>query len=148
MQTPQAVNLDFQTGIAQNTLLFGTIRWADYEVVEVTPTPVGVSITDIDSGTSVSLGVGHRFSDVFSGSVVGTFDSEGDDDLVSPLAPTNGSYSIGVGGQYAVNESVTLTGGVRYIALGDATIAPSDNPVADAQDNSAIAVGFKVGYNF
>ncbi len=148
VKTPQAVNLDFQTGIAADTLLFGSIRWAEYEVVEVIPTPVGVSITDIDTGTSYSLGVGRRFSDQFSASLVGTFDTEGDDDLVSPLGPTNGSYSVGVGGQYKVNDNVTLSGGVRYINFGDATIAPGGTEVASAEDNSAIAVGFKVGYNF
>ena len=27
---PQSVNLDFQTGIAKDTLLFGQIRWVDW----------------------------------------------------------------------------------------------------------------------
>ena len=29
-KTPQSINLDFPTGVAQNTLVFDGIRWADY----------------------------------------------------------------------------------------------------------------------
>ncbi|PUB19370.1 OmpP1/FadL family transporter [Yoonia sediminilitoris] len=148
VKTPQAVNLDFQTGIATDTLLFGSVRWAEYSVVEVIPTPVGESITDIDDGFSYSLGVGRRFTDEFSASISATLDTEGDDDLVSPLSPTNGSSSIGLGGQYQVNDNVTLSGGVRYIMLGDANAAPSDVPLVEFKDNNAVAVGFKIGYDF
>lgn len=146
--TPQAVNLDFQTGIAADTLLFGSIRWAEYSAVQVVPTPVGVSITDIDDGFTYTLGVGRKFTDDFSASISASLDTEGDDDLVSPLGPTNGSTSIGVAGQYKFNDNVTLSGGVRYIMLGDAIAAPSDVPRVDFEDNDAIAVGFKIGYNF
>jgi long-subunit fatty acid transport protein len=149
VKTPQAVNLDFQTGIAADTLLFGSIRWAEYSTVILQPTGIPESITDIEDGYTYTIGVGRRFSDVFSASLSATLDTEGEDDLVSPLAPTNGSYSIGLGGQYNVNDNVTLSGGVRYVLAGDARpeLGP-DIPVADFEDNSALAVGFKVGYTF
>ncbi len=146
--TPQAVNLDFQTGIAADTLLFGSVRWAEYSVVEVIPTPVGVSITDLDDGFTYNIGVGRRFTDEFSASISASLDTKGDDDLVSPLSPTNGNRSVGIAGQYRFNENVTLSGGVRYIMIGDATAAPSDMPLAEFEENDAIAVGFKIGYNF
>jgi long-subunit fatty acid transport protein len=146
--TPQAVNLDFQTGIAKDTLLFGSIRWAEYSVVQVTPTPVGRSIVDVEDGFSYSLGVGHRFNERFSGSISVGLDTKGEDDLVSPLGPTNGSYSIGLGGQYKISDKVTLSGGVRYVVFGDVRAELSENPFAELEDNSAVAVGFKIGYNF
>lgn len=150
--TPQAVNLDFQTGIAADTLLFGSVRWAEYSTVIVQPTPLPVSITDIEDGYTVTLGVGRRFSDAFSASVSATVDTEGEDDLVSPLAPTNGSYSIGLGGQYQVNDNVTISGGIRYVVIGDARpeldVPAVDTPYAEFEDNSAVAVGFKIGYSF
>lgn len=37
IETPQSVNLDFQTGIAQDTLLFGGIRWAEWSEFDITP---------------------------------------------------------------------------------------------------------------
>ncbi len=150
--TPQAVNLDFQTGIAADTLLLGSVRWAEYSKVIVAPavfdvsTPAGSSLTNIDDGFGYSVGLARRFSDTFAGSVTIGYEPEGDD-LVSPLSPTNGNYSIGIGAQYKIDD-ITLTGGVRYIVPGDASAATADTARADFDDNSAIAVGFKVGYNF
>ncbi|MDX8352023.1 OmpP1/FadL family transporter [Cognatiyoonia sp. IB215182] len=148
--TPQAVNLDFQTGIAADTLLFGSVRWAEYSVVIVEPEnfPLG-SLTDIEDGFGYTLGIGRRFTDEFSGSVSIGFEPEGDSDLVSPLSPTNGNFSIGVAGEYEV-DNVTLAAGVRYIMPGDASAETGtpDTARSDFEDNSAIGVGFKIGYNF
>ena len=148
--TPQAVNLDFQTGIAADTLLFGSIRWAEYSVVKVTPENFGAetggaSLTNIEDGFGYTVGIGRRFSDAWSGSLTVGYEPEGDD-LVSPLAPTNGNYSVGVGAQYTM-DNVILSGGVRYIVPGDAT-AETSVPAADFSDNSAVAVGFKVAYTY
>jgi len=153
--TPAAINLDFQTGIAADTLLFGSIRYAEYSVVQLSPANFagatgGNSLTDIEDGVSYSLGVGRRFSDKFSGSISVGFDSEGDDDLVSPLSPTNGSLSVGVGGEYKVTDNIAVSGGVRYIQLGDARPATGtpEEVRAEFEDNSAIGVGIRVGYSF
>lgn len=149
--TPQAVNLDFQTGIAADTLLFGSIRWAEYSVVKVTPQNFGVatsgaSLTNIEDGFGYTLGVGRRFSDAWSGSFSVGYEPEGED-LVSPLAPTNGNYSVGLGAQYTM-DNVILSGGVRYIGLGDASAQTSNTARAAFTDNSAVAVGFKVAYTY
>ena len=40
---PQSVNLEFQTGIAANTLLFGSVRWVDWAVFDITPVGFGAS---------------------------------------------------------------------------------------------------------
>ncbi|WP_333715142.1 OmpP1/FadL family transporter [Yoonia sp.] len=144
--TPQAINLDFQTGIAADTLLFGSIRWADYDVTEVVPELFGNSLTDLSTGTEYSIGVGRRFSDAFSGSVTVGYEAEGDDDLVSPLSPTNGTTSIAVGGQYTAGN-ITYSAGVSYFVFGDARPETSI-AASEFTDNSAIAVGFRVGYRF
>ena len=152
VKTPQAVNLDFQTGLNEDTLLFGSVRWAEYSVVDVTPTPVGSSIVNVEDGFTYSLGLGRRFSEKFSGSLSATLGTPGEDDLVSPLGPRNGSQSIGIGGQYRINENLTLSSGARYIVFGDARpeldTPTTDTPYAELKDNSAIAVGFKIGYSF
>jgi len=150
--TPQAVNIDFQTGIAEDTLLFGSIRWAEYSEVIVSPAVFsgatgGSSLTDIDDGFAYTIGVGRRFSDQFSGTVSIGYEPEGEDDLVSPLAPTNGNVSLGVGGRYTI-DNVELSGGIRYIWTGDAQAETSDTSRATFEDNSAVAIGFQVGYRF
>jgi long-chain fatty acid transport protein len=152
--SPEAWNLDFQTGIAANTLIFGSIRHAMYSQTLVSPAffagaTGGGSITDIDDGTSYNIGVGRRFSDAFSASVSIGFEAESDDNLVSPLSPTNGTMSIGLGGQYTMGD-IVLSGGIRYSMLGDAfaETGTPDAARASFDDSSALAIGFSVGYNF
>lgn len=152
--SPQAVNLDFQTGVAANTLVFGSVRWADYSQVIVSPATFstvtgGASLTDIDSGFAYNIGVGRRFSDAFSASLSVGYEPTGDD-LVSPLAPTNGNYSVALGGAYTMDNGFEISGGVRYIVLGDASPETGTPDVARASftDNDAIAVGLKLAYSF
>ena len=147
--SPQAVNLDFQTGVAADTLVFGSIRWAEYSTTIVAPAGLqGASLTDLEDGFSYTLGVGRQFTEDFAGSISVGLDTEGDDDLVSPLAPTNGSISVTIGGAYDINENVKISGGVSYVTFGDAFAATAETARAEFTDNSALAVGFKVGYTF
>ena len=37
VETPQSVQLDFQTGVAPKTLVFGYVRWVDWTEFDVTP---------------------------------------------------------------------------------------------------------------
>jgi len=152
--SPEAFNLDCQTGIAANTLLFANVRYARYEDTILSPNFFGVatggaSITDIDNSYGVNIGIGRKFSDSFSGSIAFGYEPEGDDDLVSPLSPTNGSRSISIGGQYTVGD-IVLSGGVRYTMLGDARPETGTPDVARATfaDNDALAVGFSIGFRF
>lgn len=152
VETPESWNLDLQTGIAPDTLLFGSVRYAEYERVIVSPGffgPRGGSLTDIDDNYEVSLGIGRAFSGSFSGSISVGYEPEGEDDLVSPLAPTNGDRWVQAGGSYTIHR-VTFTGGVRYTVLGDARPATGDpeTGLASFEDNDAVSLGLTVGYRF
>jgi len=157
--TPEAINLDFQTGIAADTLLFGGIRHVRYSDVIVSPTAFdlavdplsgGDTLVGIDDSTTFRLGIGRRFNDRFSGLVSVSYTDRGDDDLVSPLAPTDGSLGITVGGAYNVSDAVTISGGINYTRLGDARpeTGTPDRPFASFEDNSALGIGVKVGVRF
>ncbi|SPJ22347.1 OmpP1/FadL family transporter [Palleronia abyssalis] len=158
VETPEAINIDFQTGLNQRTLLFGQLRYAWYEDVRVAPpyfdsqsdpTIPGTSLTDIEDNYAVSIGVGRALTDRLSGSVTLGYEAKGDD-LVSPLSPTNGQKSIGLGLSYDVNDQVTVAGGVRYVSLGDAgaETGTPDTERAFFDDNHVVGVGFQVGYRF
>lgn len=153
VETPQAVNLDFQTGIAADTLLFGSIRWAEYSNVIVSPAGFaaatgGASLTNIDDGVAYNIGVGRRFTEQLSASVSVGYETGDEDSLVSPLAPSDGNYSIGLGAEYKVTDNVALSGGVRYIRVGDADAATANTARAEFTDNDAIGVGIRIGYTF
>jgi long-chain fatty acid transport protein len=154
VESPEAINLDFQSGVAANTLVFGQIRYAKYSQTILSPdafaaATLGSSITDIEDATSYMIGVGRRFSDAFSGSISVGFEPESDDDLVSPLAPTNGQQWITIGGQYTMNN-IVFSGGVRYTMLGDAFAETGTPDIARAEftDNEAVSFGLGVAYRF
>ncbi|MBM7068479.1 OmpP1/FadL family transporter [Actibacterium sp. 188UL27-1] len=150
--SPESLNLDFQTGVAKDTLVFGNIRYAKWSEFKIVPevfggsTPTG--LVDLDDSTSYTLGVGRRFTDNWAGSVSYTYE-EAQDPLVSPLAPTDGLRAITVAAIYTLDK-VEFTTGIRYTQPGDATpeVGTPDTARANFTDNEAVTVGFKVGYNF
>lgn len=152
VDTPESLNIAFQSGVAEDTLVFGSIRYARYSDTVVSPAGftgfTGNPLTDLEDGFDFDIGIGRRFSEKWSGSVSVGFSTVGDDNIVSPLAPTNGSRFIAVGGKYDVNESFAISGGVRLTDLGSALSSPAGNPVAEFDDNSAVSVGLKLAYKF
>ena len=159
VETPEAINLDFQTGIAEDTLLFGSVRYAWYEDTIVAPTffdanvdpaiPVS-SLTEIGDGAVYNLGIGRRLTDRLSGSVALGYEPEDGDDLVSPLAPTNGSRSLALGLSYDATDALTLSGGARYVRLGDAQPETGTPDVARAEfsGSDVFGIGMRIGYRF
>ena len=146
VEIPQSFELAAQSGINQNTLVFGSIRWSDWEAFSLNPPSPVPNLAQLDSVTTYELGVGRRFSERFSGSLSVSYEAGGSDSLVSPLAPTNGQTAISVGGRYKVTEKIDISGGVRYTWLGDALpeTGTPDTPRGNFQDNNAVSVGLKV----
>jgi long-subunit fatty acid transport protein len=149
---PQSVNLDFQSGVAENTLVFGQIRWADWSEFDLEPAgflgATGGGLIDLDDTVTYSLGVGRRFNENWSGSVSVSYESAGDP-LVSPLAPTNGRRGISLAAVYTM-DNLKITTGVNYTRLGDAQpeTGTPDTARANMTDNSSVGVGVRVAYSF
>jgi long-chain fatty acid transport protein len=152
VKTPQSVNLDFQSGIAPGTLLFGQIRWADWSNFQVEPAAfsalAGGGLIDLDDTITYTLGIGRRFNDNWAGSVSIQYEKEGDD-LVSPLAPTNGRIGVSLAAIYTM-DNMKITGGINYTKVGDAQpeTGTPDTARANMEDNSSLGVGIKIAYTF
>ena len=86
-------------------------------------------------------------TDNLAGSVSIGYEPTGDD-LVSPLGPTNGNVSLGLGAAYTFDTGMELSGGIRFIRAGDASAATSGAARARFEDNDAVAIGLKVAYTF
>lgn len=145
---PQSVNLDFQSGVAENTLVFGGIRWADWSETEINSFgyPGNPLVSYDEDVYTYTLGVGRKFTESFSGALSVSYEaSQGG--ISDNLAPTDGSTSISLGGTYTMDNGLEITGGVRYVTVGDATTALG--PLSpEFSDNTATAFGLKVAYNF
>lgn len=143
---PQSITLDFQSGVAADTLVFGSIRWTEWSVFDVAPPFYGSnfgSVVAFDNDTTTyQIGVGRRLNPDFSVFArLGYERSNGG--VASRLAPTDGSTSIGFGGSYTM-DNVEFTGGLEYAVLGDAV----DGSGTDYSDNDVLGLGVTIGFSF
>lgn len=141
---PESVNLDFQTGIAADTLLMASARYAKWTQTVIDP--VGYdTLVDYDTDTvSYSIGVGRRFSDKLSASLMYGYEAS-NGTPVGNLGPTDGYQSISVGMKYNLNESTAVSGGVRYVWIGDATTSTIGS---EFTDNDAVGFGLKLSHTY
>ncbi|MBU2956648.1 outer membrane protein transport protein [Paracoccus sp. 1_MG-2023] len=152
VKTPQSWNLEFQTGVAPDTLVFGSVRWVDWSEFRVDPANfvavTGGGLVELEDSTTYTIGIGRKFNETWSGSASFTFEKAGDD-LVSPLAPTNGRKGITLAAIYNQGP-MRVTTGVNYTKLGDATpeTGTPDTARAEMTDSHAWGVGVRVGYSF
>jgi long-chain fatty acid transport protein len=147
VELPQSWTLDFQSGIAANTLVFGSIRWAEWTATELNsilyPVPLQPLIGYDNDVITYNLGVGRKFSDTWSGAVSLGYE-KANGGIAFNLAPTDGYLSVGLGATYT-RDNMKITGGVRYVMIGDATALSG---ASEFTDNSALGVGIKVGFSF
>ncbi len=152
INTPESINLEFQSGVAQNTLVFGSVRWVDWSGFTITPRDYqiltgGPFLSYTDDAYTYTIGVGRRFTPKFSGSVSFTYEENDDNTPVSNLGPTDGKFGVTVGGRYENESGMILSGGVNYTWVGD---APTEIGAlrTEFKDNDAIGVGFKIAYRY
>lgn len=157
--TPRSWTLEGQTGIAEDTLLFGSIRWVNWSEFKVenflfpiSPGPTGgvIPLVEIDDTTTYTIGVGRKFTDNWSGSVAFAYE-DSKDKLISPLAPVNGRKSVTVAAIYTM-DNIKISTGINYTKLGDAELGVGESgnktKVADMKDNDVWGVGVRIGYSF
>lgn len=157
--TPQSVNLDFQTGVAANTIAFANLRWVHWSQFAVKPTLLGdlssirnpgvrQNLIDYsDDQWSANVGVGRKFNEKWSGTAMVSYDS-GAGNPVTTLGPTEGYWGVGLGAQYSPTAQTFIQGGLRYMWLGDAHAQTGGNVVGEFKDNTAMAYAMKIGYRF
>ena len=148
-ELPQSVKLEVQSGIAANTLLFGSVRWSEWEAFRIDPpSPQAPNLASLDDQLTYELGIGRQFTSKLSGRLSISYEPGGPDDLVSPLSPTDGRTSVTVGGKYKLSESVDISGGVVHTWLGNARAQTANTPRATFTDNTATTFGLKIGVHF
>jgi long-chain fatty acid transport protein len=147
IETPQAVNLEFQSGVAANTLVFGSIRWVDWSDFAIEPPlyklVTGRALVDYESDWwTYTLGVGYQFNEAFAGSVSLAHEPQ-TDDVLTTLGPIDGRTTLSLGGT-STRGAVEFAGGVSYSWLGS-----TENILeTDYSDGDAFGLGLRVGYNF
>ncbi len=151
VNTPQSVNLEFQSGVAADTLVFGSVRWVEWSKFSIDPAnypPATPLVSYAKNTVTFNLGVGRKLNENWAVSAAVGYEKPSGG-FSSNLGPTDGKKSLTLGAVYT-QGNMKITGGVSYVKVGDATTAL--NAAATARGvftkNKAVGVGIKVGYSF
>ncbi|MCR9067438.1 MAG: hypothetical protein NXH79_01220 [Rhodobacteraceae bacterium] len=145
---PESWMLEAQSGIAEDTLLFGSIRYVDWSDFQICPTnfPVpGGCLTNLSNDTvTYTAGLGRRFTDSWSGAVTVLREPQVGGNA-SNLNPTDGRTALGLAVTWE-NEQFEVTGGLQYSWLDDT--GPLAATTGVFTDNTAVSAGLRVGIRF
>ncbi|MPQ95463.1 outer membrane protein transport protein [Thioclava sp. JE_KL1] len=153
---PESVNLEFQTGIMKDTLLMGSVRWVHWTQFDISPnaytqSPLnggvygqGALVEYTDNTITYNLGVGRRFNDQWSGAIMFGYEKH-TGKPTGNLGPTDGFKSVSLAASYQATQNIKVTGGVRYVDIGDAT---TNGINGDFTGNDGWGAGLRVGINF
>ena len=150
---PEATTINFQTGIAENTLLIASahrVNWTGSDVkLNVAASPSLNQASDFSNTTSYSLGLGRKLNEATSASLTYSWEKGTNPGgaSTSPFTMSNGSETLSAGVQHKIG-SITISGGISYTKAGDVDVTHSSGLTASYADNSVTAVGIKFGYNF
>jgi long-chain fatty acid transport protein len=149
---PQSVNLDLQTGIAEDMLLYGLVRWVNWDGWKVQPAGLyaatGLPLIEFDSDSfTYRLGVARQFTDALSAGVEVTHETP-KNTVSTALDPYDGFTSLGLGAAYTRPSGLTVGGGVALSLLGDADVVGPGGVTARFSGNRALAARLKVGLAF
>ena len=161
--------LNFQSGIAEDTLIYGAIhqgKWGTAQIV-VPENPNGINPATGAADSTVSaigssfddkihytIGVGRKISDDLALSVSYATEDGGGSETSDPFTFRNGYETYSISARYTASENLTVSAGYTYTVAGDVKIIHEAAPgvpsglTLDYTDNSVSGFGFKIGYTF
>jgi long-subunit fatty acid transport protein len=144
---PDYMTLNFQSGVADGTLVFGSMRRADWANHQLRVHPQATDTSSFTNTTTINVGVGRKVTDALS--LIGTYGTEakGDAAGTSLLSMTNGYQGITIAGRYTL-ENATITAGYNYTMFGDKTVTPTGLAAGSFTGNKVTGFGVKVGFSF
>jgi long-subunit fatty acid transport protein len=157
LNTPEMITLNFQSGIAADTLITGSIHQAKWKssqvVVDVstasnTINSAAAVSSDFSDSTKYSIGLARKFSSSLSGSISYNQEAGSGPTSTSTFSMSNGSKSINLGFRYNF-EQVRLSVGVSQTMFNDVTVKANalTSPIV-YKNNTATTVGIKLSTNF
>ena len=146
---PDYQTINFQSGVAEDTLVFGSIRKADWSnhQIAVAPQTQAAPTSSFSDSTTYSIGLGRRISDELSVSASYSFEDASEATGTSLLSTTDGYDTVGLGVRYTLISGTEISGGVALTNVGDKTVTTSGIPGAFT-DNSVTSYGIKLAYKF
>ena len=147
LSLPDTLAFNFQTGIAENTLMTASYRkasWGKSQINIDAPIPIGTEFSDSES---YSVGIGRKFSDKFSASLTYSKEEGSSSTSKSLFTVSNGSEAVSLGLQYKL-DNITVSGGISRRNVGDVTVTDPSAGQMIYKGNSITAMGVKIAFAF
>ena len=122
---PEATTVNFQTGIAKDTLLMASahkVGWAASQIAVTVPAMAALNIgSEFSDSTSYSLGLGRKLSEETSASLTYSWENGSGATSGSAFTMSNGSKTLSAGVSHKIN-ALTISGGISYTKVGDVEV--------------------------
>lgn len=144
---PQSLKINAQTGVAPGWLIYGSVEWTDWSVLQhfsydVIGLGTANKIFNYSDGYTVQIGVGHDFTDKLAGTVNVTWDKG----VGSGADITTDSWTLGVGAQYKTQIGTFGLGtALSYLEAGAQSV--DNGATYDATAGADLAVGVGLSYS-
>ena len=146
LSLPDRLAFNFQTGIAENTLLTASYRKASWGKSQINvAAPVAIT-TEFSDSEAYSIGVGRKFSDSLSGSITYSKEEGSSSTSTSLFTVSNGSEAISLGVRYT-RDNMNISAGVSQRNVGDVTVNSSVGTMKYT-GNSVTTMGVKIAFAF
>ncbi|MEL7544717.1 MAG: hypothetical protein AAGJ70_13205 [Pseudomonadota bacterium] len=147
-QTPQGIDFDFRFPVAQTTLLYGNVHWADFSETSLSLPSVPTPILEYNGDNwAATLGVAQVMRPNWILAADVTYEWESGEDT-SPFRTADGEFALGVSSRHQY-QGANITVGAKYKFIEE----NDPNPAFIGQglnfgNHDALIVGAKIGFNF
>ncbi len=146
---PQSVKLYLQSGIAPDWLVYGSVEWTNWSVLQTLNYTVGTTAKQDKyywkDGWTIQGGVGHKFNDTISGTLNITWDQG----VGTGADIQTDTWTFGAGALINAGPGVLkVGGGISYLTAGTQSVAKGANYNATSPGSWAYAVGAAYNIKF
>ena len=146
---PQSVKLYVQSGIAPDWLVYGSVEWTNWSVLQTLNYKVGTTAQQDKfywkDGWTIQGGVGHKFNDTVSGTLNITWDQG----VGTGADIQTDTWTFGAGALINAGPGVLKLGaGVSYLTAGSQSTAKGANYNATSPGSWAYALGASYNIKF
>lgn len=152
---PQSVKLSLQSGVAPGWMVYGSVKWTDWSVMDKLDYSLGTPLAGVyvpqedvynfKDGWTITAGVAHAFNEKFAGTVNVTWDSGVD--TGADIYSDTWTFGAGVSVKAGPGE-LRVGGAVSYLTEGSQSTADDAvyNATADGDWAYALSANYRITF--
>ena len=155
--TPDYINLYVQSGIAEDTLAYGSMRQAGWKKSQVSvqastnnalfTSNTKADLSDFADTTSYEIGLGRKFGTTWSSSIAYNWEGGSGPESTSYFTLTDGRQGLSVGAKYNFNENTAISFGGNYTEFGKVTFEAAKGGFVFS-GNTVTTLGLNISHSF